>query len=604
MTPEEVAAALVNHLWQSTVFVIAVWLATLAFRRNSARVRCGMWTAASIKFLVPLSLLASLGERLQWRAAPAAVQPAVSFILDDVLAPASAVAAAPAPIAESSLPWPGLALAVWSAGAAVVLASWWRQWMPIRASLRDATPILLGAEFNAAGLAVLSSPSMPEPGVVGVRRPRLLLPAGLAERLTPAQLRALIAHERCHIRCHDNLAAAIHMLAESMFWFHPAVWWIETRLVDERERACDEAVLRAGCRPQDYAEGILEVCRQSVGGGLVCVAGVSGSRLRTRVEAIMRSEIGRPMTPLRRWALAVAAAAAVGVPIAGGALTAQSQLAAPASLAFAMASVSESTLFRGQRFQPGPRELSMETSLFKARMTDVGEGRFRTIGSSLHQLLQVAYSVSEFQVEGGPPWVRTDRYAIEAQAAGPATPDQIRGMLQSLLAERFDLALRRQTRTLPVYELVPASGGLKIAAMKEGDCIARKDIRWDLIDLEAPLFVCGGGGRIGILSQSPETRQRPRWPRVYRLELGEVSMSALVGLISFDVGRVIVDKTGFSAPFNLLLDYAPPAAVGPFTFSGPTIFEALQEQLGLGLQPSSAAVDVLVIEQVARPSPN
>jgi len=83
---------------------------------------------------------------------------------------------------------------------------------------------------------------------------------------------------------------------------------------------------------------------------------------------------------------------------------------------------------------------------------------------------------------------RTDRYAIEAQAADNATPLQIRGMLQSLLADRFKLILRRETRTLPVYELVVADGGLKIAAMKEGECIARKELRWDLIDLEAPLY--------------------------------------------------------------------------------------------------------------------
>ena len=67
-------------------------------------------------------------------------------------------------------------------------------------------------------MVVLSSPSMPEPGVVGIRRPRLLLPKGIVERLTPAQLRAVIAHERCHVRCHDNLAAAIHTVAEAIFF--------------------------------------------------------------------------------------------------------------------------------------------------------------------------------------------------------------------------------------------------------------------------------------------------------------------------------------------------------------------------------------------------
>ena len=251
-------------------------------------------------------------------------------------------------------------------GAVVVLVSWWRQWLPIRAALRRATPLRLDAQYGAADLAVMSSPSMPEPGVVGIRRPRLLLPEGIVERLTPAQLRALIAHERCHIRCHDNLAAAIHMAVEALFWFHPAVWWIEARLVDERERACDEAVLRVGQPAEDYAEGILEVCRQSVGLQLTCVAGVSGSNLRARVEAIMRNEIGRPMTRGRRWALAIAVVAAVGGPVAGGALTAQSQVVVPPSgLAFEIASVKPGKPYRGV----APSMLAIEATVLRRQMS-------------------------------------------------------------------------------------------------------------------------------------------------------------------------------------------------------------------------------------------
>jgi beta-lactamase regulating signal transducer with metallopeptidase domain len=263
-------------------------------------------------------------------------------------------------------------LTVWALGSAVVLMSWWRQWLPLRSALRHATPVRLNAQYGADDLAVLSSPSMPEPGVIGIRRPRLLLPAGVVERLTPAQMRALIAHERCHIRCHDNLAAAIHMVVEALFWFHPAVWLIEARLIDERERACDEMVLRSGGQPSDYAEGILEVCRQSVGIRLTCVAGVSGSNLRARVEAIMRNEIGRPMTRCRRWALAVAVAAAVGGPVAGGALTAQSQVVVPpAGLAFEIASVTPSRPYPGV----GPSGLAMEVWALKAGLSGPQDGR-------------------------------------------------------------------------------------------------------------------------------------------------------------------------------------------------------------------------------------
>ena len=200
--------------------------------------------------------------------------------------------------------------------------------------------------------------------------------------------------------------------------------------------------------------------------------------------------------------------------------------------------------------------------------------------------------------------MRSDPYSIEATARSGATPDELRGMLQSLLAERFRLSLRRETRTLPVYELLLADGGAKLATMTKG-CVAPGDVRWDLIDLEAPLFLCDRSRR-RTLSQNPETRPRPRWPRVDRIEAGRMSMSGLIDLISGDVDRVVIDATGFGDRVNLVLDFAaegnPRLRLPPS--SGPTIFEAVEEQLGLRLQPASAVVDVLVIERAEPPPLN
>ena len=77
------------------------------------------------------------------------------------------------------------------------------------------------------------------------------------------------------------------MIVEAMFWFHPLVWWIGVRLLEERERACDEKVLRPGNEPRDYAEGILNVCKLYVESPLVCMSGVTGSDLRKRIQAIL-----------------------------------------------------------------------------------------------------------------------------------------------------------------------------------------------------------------------------------------------------------------------------------------------------------------------------
>jgi uncharacterized protein (TIGR03435 family) len=314
----------------------------------------------------------------------------------------------------------------------------------------------------------------------------------------------------------------------------------------------------------------------------------------------MRNEIGRPMTRSRRWALALAAVMAVVAPVAGGALADQSQVVVPPPLAFENASVTRSKL-RGPA-EPGP--LGLEASLMRHAMSRGGGAQFHfRIGAPVNTLIQAAYNVTGWQVEGNPDWAFTDRYEIDAQIPADATAGQKRAMLQSLLADRFQLILRRETRTTPVYELRIADSGLRISPMTPGECVTTKDIRWDLIDLEAPLFVCDGWRR-RALSQSPETRPRPQWPRVHRIEAGGATMAALIDYVSPDVDRPVVDETGFTERFNFVLDFAASADMDRITTSGPTIFAALQEQLGLLLMPAEARLDVLVIDRVERPSEN
>src|SRR5206468_2258299 len=162
------------------------------------------------------------------------------------------------------------------------------------------------------------SPGLLEPGIVGVFHPVLLLPAGIAQRLTAQQLDAVFAHELCHVRRRDNLSSAIHMIAEALFWFHPLVWWIGARLVEERERACDEGVLRLGKEPRIYADAILNVCKLYVESPLVCVSGVTGSDLKKRIEAIMMNRTGQRLNHAKKLLLAGAGVAALAGPFVIG----------------------------------------------------------------------------------------------------------------------------------------------------------------------------------------------------------------------------------------------------------------------------------------------
>jgi beta-lactamase regulating signal transducer with metallopeptidase domain len=201
---------------QSTAFALAAGLLNLLLRNNHARTRYWIWLTASLKFLIPFSIFVELGHRLTWSSAPVIAQPRLAISIDTISQPF--IIATSAPVVSTP------------ATPSMLLPAIWPQL---------------------------------EPGVFGVFRPVLYLPAGIADHLDDAQLKAIVAHELCHIRRRDNLTAALHMLVEAVFWFHPLIWWIGTRLVDERERACDEEVVQSGSDPEVYAEGRESLARIS-----------------------------------------------------------------------------------------------------------------------------------------------------------------------------------------------------------------------------------------------------------------------------------------------------------------------------------------------------
>ena len=152
--------------------------------------------------------------------------------------------------------------------------------------------------------------------------PVLLWPEGISRHLEDAHLEAIVAHEVWHVRRRDNLAAALHMLIEAVFWFHPLVWWLGVRLVEERERACDEEVLQLGSERQVYAESILKTCEFCVGFPLVCISGVTGADLKKRIVRIMTPREAYRLNFSKKLLLALAALAAVVGPMMLGSLKA------------------------------------------------------------------------------------------------------------------------------------------------------------------------------------------------------------------------------------------------------------------------------------------
>jgi beta-lactamase regulating signal transducer with metallopeptidase domain len=321
-----------NHLWQSTVCIAIAGLLTLALRNNHARTRFGVWLAASIKFLIPFSLLIGIGSHLARPRALPPPQPGFFFAMEEIgqpFTPPPAAARAAPPVIHSPNPvhlLPAILVAIWLSGIVLVLFVWYARWRRISAALREALPLEEGREVEALRRAerlgglrkrtrlLLSTGSL-EPGVFGIVKPVLVWPKGISDCFDDSQLEAILAHEVWHVRRRDNLTAVIHMVVEALFWFHPLVWWLTSRLVEERERACDEEVLELGSNRQVYAESVLKTCQFCVESPMVCVAGVAGADLKKRIVRIMTERVASKLSLGKKLLLSAASVALVAGPV-------------------------------------------------------------------------------------------------------------------------------------------------------------------------------------------------------------------------------------------------------------------------------------------------
>jgi beta-lactamase regulating signal transducer with metallopeptidase domain len=335
----DAVASIADHLWQSTLFAIAIaMLAVFVLRHNRATERYWLWLAASLKFLVPFSVLMSAGNRLG---------AALSYELHPGWW-AQAVVRVSEPFAQqvetfgqtgtmtdsfTHLPATLWLLGLWASGVLATLAIWYWRWQAIARAIGEAVPMRDSIELTTLRalerqlgvrkpITMLQSASSLEPGVVGIFKPVLLWPVGISSHLAPEHLQAVIAHEVWHVRRRDNLAAALHMLVEAVFWFHPLVWWLGARLVHERERACDEKVLELGSERAIYAESILKTCRFCVSSPLPMLSGVTGAQLKQRIIDIMTGDPMRAMGFSRKLVLSSAGMLALAAPTMYGMVSA------------------------------------------------------------------------------------------------------------------------------------------------------------------------------------------------------------------------------------------------------------------------------------------
>jgi beta-lactamase regulating signal transducer with metallopeptidase domain len=253
-----------------------------------------------------------------------------SFSILSISAGAMPAAGSMQTLIASALP---IVFGVWTAGALTTLVRRFRQARTAIALRRCSGAIERGREHDALRrildrlprprrIELRRSASTLEPAVVGVLRPAIVWPDGLSDRLNDGELESILAHEVCHVVRRDNLAGYIHVAVEMIFWFHPLVWWLGARLLHERERACDEEVLRMGAHTESYAEGILKVCGYCLRAPAAFAAGVCGSALSQRIERIMRQPRGASRAPATRWVIAALAVLIAAPSFAIGVVTA------------------------------------------------------------------------------------------------------------------------------------------------------------------------------------------------------------------------------------------------------------------------------------------
>jgi uncharacterized protein (TIGR03435 family) len=567
--------ALLHLLWQGSALALLLWIVKTT--TPAPRVRYA--AATLVLFMMPVALVVTTTKNLvkEPRNTAPVARPIAHAMANP---PKDAVLFAPTAKSSPRADISGWVVCIWITGVLLLslrAAGGWTRVQHLRNHAHPATADLENALNRLKLRLSISTPVrfytsmvVRVPTVIGSIRPYILLPVTTITGLTEWQIEALLAHELAHIRRHDYMVNLLQTAIETVLFYHPAVWWVGQQMRIEREHCCDDIAVTVCGNAKEYARALAELeelrCRLPEP-----ALAATGGDLLGRIRRILGQQ-----DQASRSLGALAAASSVLFIAVVVALQAAPQ---EAPLAFEVASIKQDV-----SGQPGP--------LFE---TFPG---FHVERATLTALIRVAFWVHDFQLSGGPGWISSDRYNIEAKAPAPRVFSQDYRLLQerrlqTLLQDRFKLAVHRETKELPIYELTVAKGGPKLHPPA---CLQREPGDGAIEPGKTMRDYCGFGGT---------------FPGRYEATSG--SMSDLSEALSGLLERIVVDKTGITGRFHLQLAYAPDDStirlqdlpgVPPPPADGPTLFTALQEQLGLKLESAKGPVEVLVIDHVEKPSEN
>ena len=595
---------------KATVIVALGLIGARLARRSSAAIRhLVLASTFAVLLLLPL---ASLIEPAVPIAVPAAAEVvrASSPVRNTGTVPRLAVQGGEAtntPVApRSSLPSPTEVLfAVWLAGLALTLAPLVAGLRKVRQARSTSLPWDHGQSIVdrlrlEAGIGrhvvLLLHEALPGPTVSGTLRPVILLPQD-APQWNREELNRALVHELEHVRRGDSIINLLARAVCAVYWFHPLVWIARRQLALEAERSCDDAVLRHS-EATAYAEQLVGLARRlSMAAKSPLLAMANRADLAIRVSAVLDSRQHRGRAGMLR-VVAGTVVAALLVLTMSPLKTVSAPQSAPAGSsesgappAFKVVSVSRSHPAENSNRGIAPDGLTLinlppEELIEIAYGHDFGDFGFRPLKND--------------QLVGGPSWARNwlgpnglnyEGYDVEAKVDDSLARQfgedsnghgfwngrcsyrhEMLLMFQSLLARRFKLKVRHETREVLIYALVAARSGPT------------------------------------VLHENPAQTSAPCPAAMHCLQ-GYISMARLADWLSGPLDRPVKDETGLKGGYSIRLKWPrKPAVAGthiaPEFASRASLFSALQQQLGLKLEPTQGKIDFLVVDHIERPSEN
>lgn len=444
-------------------------------------------------------------------------------------------------------------------------AEWQRVLDEIKMRIQVSSPVRL-----------LISALVEVPTVVGWLRPVILVPIGALAGLPAEHIEALLAHELAHIRRHDYAVNILQSIAEALLFYHPAVWWISREIRHDRELCCDDIAVGISGNVLLYARALadLEVRRPRHFNPALAA---DGGSLSDRIARLL----GQSRKPSRILPGTGILIGAILILITAYGLFGQ----AAAKPEFEVASVKPSVpgVMRGLAMRGGPGTND--------------PGRLTIENYPLESLILTAYDLKTYQLTGGPDWLMGNfgpfaaRFDISAKILDATTKEQFHLMLQNLLVNRFKLALHREQREMPVYELVLAKNGPKFKPSPK-DPAATDDV-----SPSASSKLTMGSDGFPVLPPSVSMA----WVNDRaRMRATKETMETFAGKLSVQMDRPVRNMTGLKGEYDFELFWLPDSVAAADMNAGPTLAQAVQDQLGLRLESKKGPVDVLVIDHIEK----